>query len=644
MNKQLTVLFVSLFSFVFSFAQDAALLEWNVSYKKLDSTKYELTASAVVPQGWLLYGKNSAEDGVSAAFTFEYEKIAAAGDIVYNGTVTEREDVNFNKKIQYYTGNVELKQVIQINGAAPSSINGTVESFLLKGEEFIQHTDSFEIATGVQQQQHGILIPTINLEKPLSNFGDTGTRDKTLWGIFLLGFIGGLIGLLTPCVFPMIPVTVSFFTKRSPDKKQGRKNAFLYGFFIFLIYVLASVPFHLLRLDAEILNNIASNAWLNLLFFAIFIVFAISFFGYFEITLPGSIASKADAKAGLTSVGGIFFMALTLVIVSFSCTGVILGSLLVGTITEGAMPLTAGFAGFGLALALPFALFAIFPSWLANLPKSGSWLDTVKKVLAFVEVAVALKFLSNADMVEHWGILPREVFIGLWILVGLGLTLFLFGKLRLPHDDPSQKIGTVRKILAFTTLLFTLYLIPGLTNTKYANLRFLSGILPPLSYSVYGDENIHDKGLEPDVKNDYNRALQMARAQGKPLLIDFTGFTCTNCRRMEENVWTDPAVYDYIKQHFVLVSLYVDDRAKLPVEERMTYTAKDGHKKRIVTVGDKWATFEIENFNQSTQPLYAVIDNRERLVTHPVGYTPSISEYLEWLQKSKEAFDAHNSK
>ncbi len=640
MSKRLTVLFLSVFSFLISFGQNDTLLKWNVSYKKLDSSSYELTATATVPQGWMLYGKNSLDEGVSAAFIFEYEKITAAGDIAYAGNASQKPDANFdNKQLRYYTGDVVLKQLVKINGAAPSSINGTVESFLLKEDELKSESFPFEITTGEQPQQNSILIPGLDLNNPLADFGDTGTRDKTLWGIFILGFIGGLIGLLTPCVFPMIPVTVSFFTKRSPDKKQGRKNAFLYGFFIFLIYILASIPFHLLRLDAEILNNIASNAWLNILFFVIFIVFAISFFGYFEITLPGSIANKADAKAGLTSVGGIFFMALTLVIVSFSCTGVILGSLLVGTLTEGAWPLTAGFAGFGLALALPFALFAIFPNWLANLPKSGSWLDTVKKVLAFIELAVALKFFSNADMVEHLGILKREIFIGLWILIGLGLAIYLFGKLKLPHDDRSQKIGPVRKLLAVVTLLFTLYLIPGLTNTKYANIRLLSGILPPLSYSVYGKENINGKGLEPDVKNDYDKALQIAKTQGKPLLLDFTGFTCTNCRRMEENVWTDPAVYDYIKQNFILVSLYVDDREKLPVEERTTYTAKDGHKKRIVTVGDKWATFEIENFNQSTQPLYVVIDNQERLVTHPVGYTPSISEYLEWLQKSKEAFD-----
>jgi thiol:disulfide interchange protein len=311
-----------------------------------------------------------------------------------------------------------------------------------------------------------IKLSSIDIKKPVENCGKKDdVTSNSVWGIFLFGFLGGLIALLTPCVFPMIPVTVSFFTKKAGNRKQAIRNGMLYGFFIFVIYILASVPFHVLgNVQPEIFNNISTNPWLNVIFFVIFIFFAISFFGYFELTLPSNIASKADSKSGLGSIGGIFFMALTLAIVSFSCTGPILGSLLVGSLSGGAWQLTTGLAGFGLALALPFALFAIFPDWLKSLPKSGGWLDTVKKVLAFLELALALKFLSNADLVMHWGILKREVFIGTWILISAALTLYLFGILRLPHDYKGMKISAGRKVLGVVALLFTLYLVPGVTK------------------------------------------------------------------------------------------------------------------------------------------------------------------------------------
>jgi thiol:disulfide interchange protein DsbD len=313
--------------------------------------------------------------------------------------------------------------------------------------------------------------------------------------------------------------------------------------------------------------------------------------------------------------------------------------LLVGSLSGGAWPLTAGLAGFGLALALPFALFAIFPNWLQSLPKSGGWLDTVKKVLAFAELALAFKFLSNADLVMHWGILKREVFIGIWILVSAGLTLYLFGILRLPHDYKGMKISSGRKVLGVIALLFTLYLVPGVTKSKYANLQLLSGFPPPFSYSIYGKENVHNKGLEANVVNDYGKALEMARAQHKPILIDFTGWACVNCRKMEENVWTQPEVYNYIKENFILVSLYVDDKENLPAEQRINnYKTKDGNSKDIISIGGKWATFQSENFNQTTQPLYVILDTYERLLNHPVGYTPDAREYLAWLQCGKEAF------
>jgi thiol:disulfide interchange protein DsbD len=450
--------------------------------------------------------------------------------------------------------------------------------------------------------------------------------------------VGGFIALLTPCVFPMIPLTVSFFTKKSQDKKTGVLNASIYGFFIFLIYVLLSLPFHFLdSLDPEILNNISTNVWLNLIFFVIFIVFAISFFGYFEITLPSGLASKVDAKTSVGGIIGIFFMALTLALVSFSCTGPILGSLLAGSLSTdgGAMQLTVGMGGFGFALALPFALFAMFPNLLKSLPKSGGWLTSVKVVLGFIEIAMAIKFLSNADLVTHWGLVKREVFFAVWIICGFLIVLYLLGKIRFPHDAPLKKISTTRWILAAIFLAMTIYLLPGVTNTKYANRQLISGFPPPLSYSLYKNAA---KGVEANVVNDYEAALKLAKEQHKPILIDFTGWACVNCRKMEENVWPDEKVKALIEEDYILVSLYVDDRKLLPEDQQFLFTTNTGRKKEIKSIGDKYATMQTENFVNNSQPYYVLISPDEKLLTKPVGYTPNAGEYANWLKCGLDAF------
>ncbi len=644
--KKIPALCIALLACMFLSAQSDTLLKWKVESKKISNGLYELVARTVIPDGWYIYGSNSNVEGLDPAkFVFNYENALAIGDVKYDRTPLVVTDPVFeNKKLNVFEHSVTIKQQVKISGFIPATLKGNVTANLRKADEFNASEYPFEInledGAAAAPGASKIKLTTVDLGHPLNNCGQQNTiAGNGLWSIFLLGLLGGLIALLTPCVFPMIPVTVSFFTKRASNRKQAIRNGALYGFFIFLIYVLASIPFHILgNVQPEIFNSISTNSWLNIAFFIIFIFFAISFFGFFELSLPSGIASKADAKSGLGSIGGIFFMALTLAIVSFSCTGPILGSLLVGSLSGGAMQLTAGLAGFGLALAMPFALFAIFPNWLHSLPKSGGWLDTVKKVLAFAEVALAFKFLSNADLVMHWGILKREVFIGLWILTGAGLTLYLFGVLRLPHDYKGMKISTGRKMLGVAALLFTFYLLPGVTQSKYANLKLLSGFPPPLSYSIYGKENVEGKGLEANVINDYDKALQLAKAQNKPLLIDFTGWACVNCRKMEENVWSQPAVHDYIKEHFILVSLYVDDRQKLPADQRFAYKTKDGNAKDIVTMGDKWATFQAENFNQVTQPLYVILDTKENLLNNPVGYTPDAVEYKKWLQCGKEGF------
>ena len=639
--KKVLFSFIAVFAFLIVNGQSSGLV-WKIKSTKVADSTYEIIATTKVEEGWHLYGNNPSIEGLeNVKLIYKLENIIPITAISFNKKASIINDELFeNKPINVYTNDVEIKQTIKFSGFIPSSIKIRVDAYIGKDFEFIPPSENeteVAITGGTKPSNNNLILPSINIKEPLANCGDK-IEKESLITVFLLGLFGGLIALFTPCMFPMIPVTVSFFTKRSPTRKAGIKNGLLYGFFIFLIYVIASAPFHLLNLNSEIFNSISTSPTLNIIFFLVFIVFAISFFGYFEITLPHSIAGKADSKSDITSSVGIFFMALTLVIVSFSCTGVILGTLLVGTSDGGALALTIGMAGFGVALGLPFALFAIFPNWLESLPKSGGWLDTVKKVLAFVEVALALKFLSNADLVMHWGLLKREVFIALWIIISVGLALYAFGILRLPHDLKRQKISWGRKFIAVGAIIFALYLVPGLTKTKYANLKLLSGILPPLSYSAFSDET-RFKGLEPNFINDYEKAFAFAKQQNKPLLIDFTGWACANCRRMEEEIWTRDAVYRMIHENFVLVSLYVDDKEKLAVANRiMNYKTKDGNVKDIITIGDKYATFESENFYQVSQPLYVMLDNEGKLLTFPIGATFNEKKYLDWLQCGLKAF------
>jgi thiol:disulfide interchange protein DsbD len=437
----------------------------------------------------------------------------------------------------------------------------------------------------------------------------------------------------------MVPVTVTFFTKKSVDRKKGIANAVLYGFFIFLIYVLITVPFHLAgkAISPEIFNNISTNVWLNLLFFAVFVTFALSFFGLFEIGLPSSFANKMDAKSGLGNIGGIFFMATTLAIVSFSCTGPILGTLLVGVSEQGAWPLTVGAAGFGIALGLPFALFALFPNWLQSLPKSGGWMTDVKVVLGFIELALAVKFLSNADLVKQWGLLKREIFIGLWVLISLLVVLYLVGIFKLSHSSPIKKFSAIRLFFIALFGAITIYLIPGLTHGKWAERSLISGFPPPMTYSLYPPVSNGQPLFKP-LHNDYEQALQLAKEQNKPVLIDFTGWACVNCRRMEEKVWTNQVVDSLMRTQFIVVSLYVDERKTLPLTEQQVIIMPDGTSKQIVTVGDKWASFQVQNFGATSQPQYAIITPDQKALTYTKFYTPSPEEFIKWLNCGLEAY------
>jgi cytochrome c biogenesis protein CcdA/thioredoxin-related protein len=622
-----------LFSFLIlrGLGQDSSAVRWDVSSVKSDSG-YQLIFHVHVKAGWQLYGPNQDLNGTpSMELNFADSSFSAKQTFASAGKSEKREVALFDHvSFLLFPEDATFSIPVRIKGTVPARLFGTLDYYYGKQDSFYSGNFTFNTALeGGVQNTSRIRIHSFDLKHPVSPCGDTGTEGKGLLSIFLLGLLGGFIALLTPCVFPLIPLTVSFFTK---SQGNGKAHAFLYGFFIFLIYVLLSLPFHLLdHTDPEILNNISTNVWLNLLFFVIFVVFAISFFGYFEITLPGNVANSVNNKSGGTTIAGIFFMALTLAIVSFSCTGPILGSLLAGALSNhgGAIQLSFGMGGFGLGLALPFALFALFPGWLGSLPKSGGWLGSVKVVLGFLELAMAVKFLSNADLVEQWGLVKREIFIGFWILIGVLITLYLFGKIRFPHDSPVKKISGPRLGFLIIFAVATIYLIPGVTNTTRANLTLISGFPPPLCYSIYKNPVNCAHGVE--TLRDYEEALTRAKALHKPLLIDFTGWACVNCRRMEENVWTDPEVRKRMLDSFVVVSLYVDERRLLPPGSQTVYTTKDGAQKNIITVGDKWATFQSENFNAVSQPQYAIVSPDEKILTFTKGYTPKASEFAGWM-------------
>lgn len=628
-------------------AQDTAVVKWTISAtEKIDNLHYNVTLQGAIASGWHIY-KGDANEDLNAPIlqTLAGDTLFQIDELQYlSSNEASIQDPLFGKKLIIFKDS--LRMLFRLSFVRPpSTLQTKLSYFIAKGDFLNQEEPLIPISfsappASVHTPLSRIVIPGIDLNKPARDCGASPKLEKqSLWGIFFIGFLAGLLALITPCVFPMIPLTVSFFTKKSSSQRDGIFRASMYGFFIFIIYILLSLPFHFLdSVNPELLNNISTNVYLNVAFFIVFIFFALSFFGLFEITLPAWATTGADSKSGLGTLSGIFFMALTLAIVSFSCTGPILGSLLAGSLASngGAWQLTVGMGGFGLALALPFTILAFFPQLLQSLPKSGSWLNTVKIVLGFLEVGLAFKFLSNADMVSHWNLLKREIFIGIWILVGFGLSAFLIGLLRFKHDPVPEKLSFFRKALALITLLFTLYLIPGLTSTSWANLKLISGFPPPLYYSIYKPDS--DCILDLNCAHDYETGLKMARDQKKPMLLDFTGYACVNCRRMEENVWSDEEIHTIMKENFIVVSLYVDDKKKLPAALQTIHQAKDGSIRKIITYGDLWATFESENFNNNAQPLYVVMDNEEKLLTHPVGYTPTKKEYADWLRCGLDAF------
>jgi thiol:disulfide interchange protein DsbD len=476
-------------------------------------------------------------------------------------------------------------------------------------------------------------------------------ETESLWGFMVLAFLAGLAALITPCVFPMIPMTVSFFTGRSKSRAKGIRQAFIYGFSIIAIYTVAGTAVAAIQ-GPEFANWLATHWIPNVFFFLIFIFFALAFLGMFELTLPSSIVNKIDAKAEQGGLGGVFFMAFTLVLVSFSCTGPIVGSILISSAGGELIKPVLGMFAFGLAFAIPFTLFAIFPGWMQRLPKSGGWLNTVKVVLGFLELALAFKFLSIADLVYHWGILDRDIFLAIWIVIFSALGFYLLGKIKLPHDSKLEYISVPRLLLALLTFTFVVHMIPGLWG---APLKLLSGYLPPITTQQF--KLTGGIGSEESISNnsevvkygdllkiphgipgyfDYEQALAAAKREGKPLLIDFTGHGCVNCRKMEENVWVDPQILKRLKEDFVMVALYIDERLDLPESEWYTSSYDNKVKK---TLGKQNADFQITRFNNNAQPYYVILDHQEQLLAKPRGYNTDIAAFVEFLDGAKTIFN-----
>jgi len=642
-----------------SFGQNP--VTWQVSSSDLGDNTYEVKIEADLEKGWHLYSQylESNDGPLSTYITYESNNFELIGKTEEEGVETHMDPV-WEMNISFFANHAIFIQKVKSLNPDSLVLKGNVNfmvcddtqclppedySFqinLSAGSEIIEDvvfkTDSAALAI-IPELENLDLDGAVNKE-----CGDADEENKTYWMLFLLGLGGGLISLITPCVFPMIPLTVSFFTKGGSEKGKGFAKAVLYGVSIVVVYVAISLPFYIWNLDPEILNKIASGAILNMVFFGIFMIFAFSFFGFYEIGLPSSWANKADKAADLGGFIGIIFMALVLAIVSFSCTGPLLGSVLAGSLTEGPVPITIAMLGFGIGLGLPFTLFAAFPSILKKLPQSGGWLNSVKVVLGFAEVALAFKFFSTADLVEHWGILKYEAFLAIWILMSGGIALYLFGLIKFPHDSPIIKLSKLRIGLAIFFSAITIYFGMGFRfNEKtqtFGSLNLLSGLAPPVNYCwTYPIEC--PNGL--NCYHDFDVAMEMAKENNKPILVDFTGHSCTNCRRMEDNVWSQTDVFDLINDDYILVSLYVDDSEDLPEDKQgeITITNSDGSKKqkKIKTVGDKWATFEALRFGKVSQPYYVLLSPEGYLLTNPVGYTPDVKVYADWLQCGVDAFN-----
>ncbi|WP_271393294.1 protein-disulfide reductase DsbD family protein [Aequorivita sinensis] len=696
MNKFFLYLLLTIVSLSTVQSQILDPVKWSTSVKKISETEYDLISKATIEGGWHLYSQVVPEGGpLPTVFTFEENNAyKTIGKVKEGKGVTELDPV-FDMIITFFSNTATFTQRVQLTGDKGTTVKGEVEFMVCDDTRCLPPNyvdlifkipdpkkDSDSVITAVdtddsksddvKEEEKNVeeIVPSTtdfleNVTTTDTIQGAAKTSDsskaaveqtkkqesKGLWTIFVVAFLFGFTALLTPCVFPMIPMTVSFFTKQSKSRAAGIKNAIIYGIAIIVIYVfLGAIVTWFFGADA--LNALSTNVWFNFFFFILLVIFALSFLGAFEIMLPNSWANKVDRQADRGGIIGIFFMALALAIVSFSCTGPIIGTLLVEAASKGGIAPFVGMFGFSLALAMPFALFAAFPGWMNSLPKSGGWLNTVKVFLGFLELALAFKFLSNADLVLqlHW--LEREVFLAIWIAVFGALTLYLFGKFQLPHDSPIDKLSVGRLSIGLIVAAFTIYLIPGLWG---APLKLISGFPPPMQYSEspYGvgytklgsggsattaefPEGAHLGPHDILAFHDYETGLAYAKKVGKPVLVDFTGHACVNCRKMEERVWSEPKILKLLNNDVVLISLYVDDKRPLPEGEKYISEISG---KELKYIGQKWSEFQILRYKANAQPFYVLMDHNEENLIDPVGYTPDIEEYYDWLQNGVGAFD-----
>ncbi|MHB9056145.1 MAG: protein-disulfide reductase DsbD family protein [Paludibacteraceae bacterium] len=639
-------------------------VSWSIEKKITGKTTADIIVKATIDKGWHLYGLNIPPDGpIPTKISIEtLENAKKEGTIQAKSKLIESFDPNFNMKLNWYVNEAVFIQ--KVSGSDLNSLYAKVlinymvcndvnclpptDTELEVGKPGVKSTatkSEAPNATATIDSKDSVLKSDLVAIIPLSakdstkkadlwtpvidqlrSFGEntSGGGMRSLWWIFLMGFLGGLVALFTPCVWPIIPMTVSFFLKRSENKVRGRRDAGLYGLAIVFIYVILGLLITVI-FGASALNSLATNAVFNLIFFALLVVFAISFFGAFEITLPSSWSTKMDAKADSTAgIISILFMAFTLVLVSFSCTGPIIGTLLVEASVSGSILAPAiGMLGFAIALAIPFSLFAFFPSLLKSMPKSGGWMNRVKVVLAFLELALSLKFLSVADLAYGWGLLDRETFLALWIVIFTLLGIYLIGKLRFKHDDETTHTSVTGLFLGIISLAFAVYMFPGLWG---APLKAVSAFSPPTTTQ---DFNLYENDVHAKF-TDYESGMNYAVSVNKPVLIDFTGFGCVNCRKMEGAVWTDPRVRDLLNNDYVLISLYVDDKS--PLEKPFEVT-ENGRIRKIKTIGDKWSYLQRYKFGANAQPFYVILDHDGKPLSKSYAFDENPAHFVKWLER-----------
>ena len=671
-----------------SFGQIQAPPKWTYTFDASEvkvGDEVELIFKADIPQNWYIYSNDFDKDlgptlttvKLEAHPSFEiigelmpidpsrkYDEVWAGEISYFMGKGEFRQRIRILQNDLKILGNIDYQMCIEMpndSRCIPFDEDFTFPAISISGtaNEETANAGESDSAESEEQITPPIIEDTIPTEtrqtiplEPIDANGNTG--EMSLWAFMVLCFLGGVAALLTPCVYPMIPLTVSFFTGKSKSRRQALIQAFFYGFSIIAIYTISGTI--VAKVSGPEFANWLSTHWVpNVAFFAIFIFFALAFLGMFEITLPSSWVNNADKQADKGGYYGTFFMAFTLVLVSFSCTGPIVGTILVESAGGLVLKPILGMFAFSMAFAIPFTLFAIFPEWLNSLPRSGGWMNTVKVVLGFLELALAFKFLSIADQVYHWGILDRDIFLVIWIAVFIGLTIYLFGFIRMPHDDKVEKLGVPRLLLALTSLGFVIYLMPGLWG---APLKGLAGYLPPMKSNMFtfaggntaytdGENQLCDIPKYADLFElphglqgyfDYEQALACAKSQGKPLFIDFTGHGCVNCREMEARVWSDPAVLKRLREYFVIVALYVDDKSTLP--ENQWYISEYDNKEKK-SIGKQNADFQITRYNNNAQPYYVILDHKEELLIQPKAYDLNPVNFVAFLDEAKASFDSN---